>query len=254
MSQLSLSVVAPPVTGRVTRARTDACEALAAVIWDAHGRRRLPSEASLAAAMAACKKGDVWWACEAGRHGPAYFLPTIEWVALFAAQLDAWGAKSVLEVGAGDGFLSACLRQARPKLKIIATDNHAWTKANARSENSGEFADVAFAGIVPHDVDRMAASTAVRTLKPDVVICSWAPPGLMVERCIRGPSKIVVDISVDGDVCGNGMRTWRFNKEFLDGPLEDRALCRLDDGGAVRATRITAYYGMRHKQHGLESS
>jgi hypothetical protein len=247
----AMNIVAPPVTGRITRARTDACETLAAVVWDEHGRRRLPTEAALLAAMTACKKGDVWWACEAGRYGPAYFLPTVEWVALFAAQLDAWGVKSVLEVGAGDGFLSACLRHARPKLRVVATDNHAWTKPAARSENSGEFAGVAFAGIVPHGVEKMAASTAVCTFKPDVVVCSWAPPGLMVERCIRGPCKFVVDISVDGDVCGNGMRTWRFSKEFLDGPLEDRALCRLDDGESARHTRVTAYFGARHKQHGV---
>jgi hypothetical protein len=42
------------------------------------------------------------------------------------------------------------------------------------------------------------------------------------------------------------MKTWRFEKEFLDGPIESRALCRLDTRpSVVRATRVTLYEGAR---------
>jgi hypothetical protein len=251
---MSEPVVPRSPEGRHTRQREAARAGLAAVIWDPTGRRRLPHEDELVTAIAACEPRDVWWTCEASRHGPVYLLPTVEWIELLAVQLEQWQARSILEVAAGDGFLSASLRAARPTWKVVATDNHAWTRASARQSMADrrEFRGVAFSGIVPFSVDRMAASPAVAHHQPDVVLCSWAPPGLLVERCIRGPCQRVVDISVEGDVCGNGHKTWRFHKEFLDGPLEDRALCRLDDRTQLRQTRVTAYFGANHPEYGIE--
>ena len=246
------TVPSPVGTARDTRARAASRAALAAVLWTRDGQRRLPRERALVAALQACDERDVWWVCEACRAGPVYLLPTREWIEHLARQLDTWKAKTVVEVAAGDGFLSACLRAARPRLRVHATDDFSWTQAKRRmtSRDRSEFRGVAFSGIRPSaQTEQITARAAVEKYRPDVVLVSWAPPGTLVERVIRGPCLRVVDISVDGDVCGNGMRTWRFHKEFLEGPLEDRALCRLDARPrAQRHTRVTAYYGKGHPE------
>ena len=250
-------IVPPPVdAGRDTRRRRDARAALAAVIWQADGTRRLPRERALVDALQACDPRDVWWTCEASSAGPVYLLPTREWIAALAKVLDGLGAKKVLEIAAGDGFLSACLQRARPRLRVVATDDHSWTRPGARSNEQDRraYAGVAFAGIrAAQHVRKQRASAAVAQERPDVVLVAWAPPGTLVERAIRGPCRYVLDVSVDGDVCGAGARAWRFAKEFLEGPIEDRALCRLDARPSEqRATRVTLYYGARHPRHGVE--
>lgn len=245
----------PPRAGKDTKARAQARAALLATLWTREQRRRLPDQRELAAALSACDPRDVWWVCEASSAGPVYLLPTRQWIAALAAWLDEVKARSVLEVAAGDGFLSRCLQKARPQLRVIATDNHSWTKASARSspQDAHEFRGVVFAGIRPDDVEKIGAVAAVKREQPDVVIVSWAPPGTLVERVIRAPSRLVLDIGVDGDVCGNGPKTWRFFKELLDGPLEARALCRLDaQPQRERHTRVTVYYGRAHALHGID--
>jgi hypothetical protein len=221
------------------------------VLWDEHGRRRLPRERELADAMAACTDGDAWWVCEANSGGPLYLLPNREWLTALAAFVDDCGAQSVLEIGAGDGFLSTVLRRRRPRLRVRATDDFSWTKASRRmnAADRREFGDTVFSGIQPLPiVEKRAAVPTIAAWRPDLVIVSWAPPGTLVERAIRAPTRFVLDLSVDGDVCGNGEKTWRFEKEFLDGPLETRALCRLDESPhTARATRATLYYGRRHE-------
>jgi len=242
-----LILIPPPRgLGRDTARRREAREALARVIWDPRGQRRLPSERALAAAMSACDRRDVWWVCEASSAGPVYLLPTREWIRALARVIDGLDVKSVLEIAAGDGFLSSCLGRERPKLVVRATDDGSWSRPTARmtAQERETMSDVH--GIaMPSSVLRQAASTAVRAMRPDLVLVSWAPPGLLVERAIRGPTRYVLDIGVDGDVCGNGERTWRFEKDFLDGPIEARALCRLDARPLVepRKTRVTLYYG-----------
>lgn len=150
-------------------------------------------------------------------------------------------------------------------MRIVATDNHAWHKPEARQSKADRrvFRGVSFAGIARHrdgDVVRMSAARAVAAYRPDVVLVSWAPPApaRVVEQAIRGPCKLVLDIGTDGDVCGDSARTWRYEKELLDDtPLATRALCRLDarprDAGG-RATRVTLYYGARHRLHGVTRS
>lgn len=229
------------------------------MLWRNDGTRRLPRNAALVAAMHACKPSDVWWVCEASSAGPVYLLPTREWVNALARWLDGVKARSVVEVAAGDGFLSSCLRKARPALRVVATDTHAWHKPEARQsiDDKRAFKGIAFAGIT-HDRDgevlRMSAGTAIEKHRPDVVILSWPPPGPLVERVIRAPSKLVLEIGADGDVCGDSARTWRFHKEFLDDtPLATRALCRLDaTPRTARNTRVTLYYGRRHRDYGIE--
>lgn len=230
------------------------------MLWRDDGTRRLPRDAELVDALHACDARDVWWVCEASNAGPVYLLPTREWVNALARWLDWVKARSVVEVAAGDGFLSSCLRKARPALRVVATDTHAWHKPEARQSRADKraFKGVRFAGIAHDrdgDVQRMSAPRAVEKHRPDVVIVSWPPPGPLVERVIRAPSKLVLEIGADGDVCGDSARTWRFHKEFLDDtPLATRALCRLDARPrAARATRVTLYYGRRHREHGVDS-
>jgi hypothetical protein len=246
-----LVTVPAPRTGRDTRARRAARAALVNVLWDARGRRRLPRERELADAIAACAPGDLWWVCEANSAGPLYLLPTREWLTALARFIASTGAKKVLEIGAGDGFLSTVLQRRCKGLPVRATDDFSWTKVANRmsAADRREFGATPFRGIQPLPiVERRAAVATIDAWRPDLVIVSWAPPGTLVERAIRAPSRLVLDLSVDGDVCGNGEKTWRFEKEFLDGPLEERALCRLDeDPHAARATRATLYYGRRHE-------
>lgn len=249
--KVSTRVVAPPPPpgtrpGSDSPRRARARRRLIDVLWTPTGQRRLPRERELVAAMQACTADDVWWVCEASSAGPVYLLPTREWVRILARWLDATRARVVVEVAAGDGFLAACLRKARPQLRVIATDNHAWTDARARqsARDRRQFRGVPFAGIQPgDDVMRMSATAAVKKFRPDVVIVSWPPPGSLVARVIGAKKKRarVLEITTDGDVCGS-TKSWRFDKEFLDDtPLATRALCRLDDGRSARRTRVTLY-------------
>jgi hypothetical protein len=254
----SMTIAIPPPVGlgRDTPKRRAARDALAAVVWKKNGERRLPTERALVDAIEACDPRDLWWVCEASSAGPVYLLPTREWVKQLARFVDETGAKRVLEVAAGDGFLSACLQSARPKLEVIATDDNSWTRPKARQsdDDARTYQAVDFSGIRPSSrVEKRKATAAVKAYEPDLVIVSWAPPGTLVDRVIQAPSSLVLDLSVEGDVCGNGMRTWRFSKDFLAGPLEDRALCRLDvRPSEARATRATLYYGKAHPEHFVE--
>ncbi|MBI5495456.1 MAG: hypothetical protein HY904_10570 [Deltaproteobacteria bacterium] len=243
----------PPVDlGRLTRRRREACAALMGTLWDAHGRRRLPTVRALVAALEACDRRDPWWVCEATSAGPVYLLPTREWMRHLVRLLDRLGVRRVLEVGAGDGFLAECLARAGSGLHVTATDTHAWRRPRARMNAADRrvYRGVRFSGIRPgSNVKRLGAAAAITRFRPDLVLVSWPPPGTLVERAIRARTRWVLDLSVEGDVCGNGAATWRFNKEFLGGPLEDRALCRLDARPSEgRATRVTLYFGRAHPE------
>ena len=251
-----VDIPAPVGLGRDTVVRRAARAALASTLWDARGRRRLPAERALVAALEACDPRDVWWVCEMASVGPVYLLPTRPWVRALADFIDALGVTRVLEVAAGDGFLSRCLRAARPALTVVATDSGGWARPEARmrEDERRTYRGVAVPGLAPGgDVERLSAARAVAKHRPELVVVSWAPPGTLVERVIRQPVRYVLDLGVDGDVCGNGTKTWRFQKELLDGPIESRALCRLDARPRdARHTRATLYYGGAHPEHGVE--
>jgi hypothetical protein len=175
-------------------------------------------------------------------------LPTREWIAALSRLIDRLQVRRVLEIGAGDGFLSRCLAAKRPDLAVRATDTGAWSRPTARmsKREQRELKGLPIAGLeLGHTVERMSAPAAITRYKPQLVLVSWAPPGLLVERAIKAPVDYVLDVGVDGDVCGNGAKTWRFEKEFLSGALETAAFCRLDSAG-VQHSRATLYQGRQN--------
>lgn len=252
-------VVPPPVNaGRDTAARRAGRQGLVDVLFDRHGRRRLPRQRDLIDAINGCDERDVWWVCEANSAGPLYLLPTREWLGELCDFLDDAKAQSVLEVAAGDGFLAQCLARRRPDLDVKASDDHSWTASQGRMTpaDRAEFGATIFAGIQPLPiVEKRSAVGAVNAHRPDIVIVAWAPPGTLVDRVIQAPAtQLLLDLSVDGDVCGNGMGTWRFEKDFLQGPIESRALCRLDARPDVkRHTTATLYYGRGHGLYAVQA-
>jgi hypothetical protein len=255
---VALTIERPIGIGRDTPARREAREALARVLWTPDGHRRLPSERQLVTALNRCAvqdPRDVWWVCEASSPGPVYLLPTREFVAALGDYVRSLGVKRLLEVAAGDGFLSSCLAEACPELEIIATDSGRWSKPEGRMSDDDRRLNAgrSFSGIrAGGHVVKLGAVAAVKRYDPDLVLVSWAPPGLLVEKVIQAPSRLVLDVGVDGDVCGNGQRTWRFEKEFVEGEVEQRALCRLDtQPGRSRHSRLTLYYGRRHELYAV---
>jgi len=110
-------------------------------------------------------------------------------------------------------------------------------------------------GLVPGEaVLRMAAQTAVRRFRPDVVVVAWAPPGRLVDRLRATPTTWVIEIGTDGNECGRGPSSWRLAEALLDGPVESLALCRVDDGRSPPRTRVTLYTGARAPRGGSPAS
>lgn len=233
----------------------EAIEARAAfvrLLWTPEGDRLLPSLKALDAAINALPPGDLDWLCEFNPLGPVYLLPTTEWIEALAAELAKLEVKRVVEVAAGDGFLARCLAEAAPSLEVIATDSHAWARAKARmsDEEAEALKDVPVAGIrMGAHVRRMAATTAVKTLQPDLVLASWLPPGPLLDRLIRSDVRWVLDVGAAGGVTTSAW-SWRFDHDQLDGPLEQLGRCRLDERPPDDLqTRVTLYKGKAHPEH-----
>jgi hypothetical protein len=225
------------------------------VLWDRQGNRRLPSTRVLDRAIEALPKGALWRACELPPTGPLYLLPTREWVAALGTECARLGRR-ILEVGAGDGFVSRCLRSAQPGLEVIATDSGAWEKPRARMtarEASSRLGRKAHGLKLGADVIRLDAVAAVRRFQPDVVLAIWLPPGSLLSRLIAAPSLSVLEVGAAGGVTAAGQWDWRFSHEFLKRPLEGLARCRLDEWPRRRLhTTVTLYHGRRHPEFAVE--
>jgi hypothetical protein len=229
--------------------------ALARLLWRADGHRLAPSNRALDRALHALPVGELEWFFELNPLGPLYFLPTREWVRAFVKQLDALGVTRVLEVAAGDGFLSHSLRIAAPHLEFIATDSGAWERPEARM-NAAErkrFAKTEVPGLaLGEGVLRREARRAIRTFAPDLVLAAWLPPGPLLDSLIRAQVRYVVDVGAAGGVTSSAW-SWRFAHDFLDGPLETLARCRLDARPARELhSRLTLYFGAAHEEHAVE--
>src|SRR5205807_1281564 len=141
--------------------------------------------------------------CELDPRGPLYLLPTRELIGALASRIHACGAKRVLEVAGGDGFLSAALRQAAPGLEVIASDSGAWTDPRARmtARERREFRGINVPGVrLGASVLRLDALAAIRRTRPDLVLASWLPPGALLERLVRAPVRYVLEIGAKDGV------------------------------------------------------
>jgi hypothetical protein len=225
------------------------------ILWSADGRRRLPPTRALDQALAALPRKALWRACELSPTGPLYLLPTREWIAALGATCARLGRR-VLEVGAGDGFVASCLREAQPRLEVIATDSGAWERPRARMTVSEARSAVGRAALglkLGPDVLRMDAVAAVRRYRPDVVLAIWLPPGTLLSRLVRAPCRYVLEVGAAGGVTAGGNWDWRFSHELLEGALVSRARCRLDERPQRELhTTVTLYHGRRHPDFAVE--
>ena len=229
--------------------------ALARQLWDRDGQRRLPSLKPLDAALSALRRADLEWICELSALGPLYLLPTREWIRALAGQLRALGARSILEVAAGDGFLTRALAAAAPELQFVASDSGAWgdPKARMTAAEQREHRNLEVPGIQGGDeVLQLPAAEAIRLLQPDLVLAAWLPPGALLDQLIRESVPHVLEIGAAGGVT-SGAWSWRHAHEFLEGPLESLCRCRLDERPAkVLHSRVTLYFGAAHPEHAVE--
>jgi hypothetical protein len=76
------------------------------------------------------------------------------------------GGRKCLEIAAGDGTLSRLLGEAG--VNVTATDDYSWSHV------------IRF----PESVVRMDAKQALVKFSPQVVVCSWPPPGNSFERSV----------------------------------------------------------------------
>lgn len=229
-------------------------DAISRLLWSPSGARGLPATRALDAALGRLRKGELFHICELDPRGPLYLLPTRELIGALASRIRACGAKRVLEVAAGDGFLSAALRQAAPGLEVIASDSGAWTDPHARMtvRERREFGGINVPGVrLGASVLRLDALAAIRRTRPDLVLASWLPPGALLERLVRAPLRYVLEIGAKDGVTP-GAWSWRFAHEFCE-EIERSARCRLDERPRrTLHSRVTLYYAARHPEHACE--
>ena len=227
---------------------------LGRLLWTRSGGRRLPGTRSLDQAIAKLRRGQLFDLCELDPRGPLWFLPTRELVRALAARLRQLRARKILEVAAGDGFLSSALQQEAPDLKIVASDSGAWADPRARMSRRErrQLAGVEVPSVrAGPSVLKLEALAAIRRTRPDLVLASWLPPGPLLERLIRAPVRYVLEIGARDGVTP-GAWNWRFAHEFCE-ELETHARCRLDERPRrALHSRVTLYYGKRHPGHARE--
>ena len=235
--------------------RIGARAALAKLLWNADGSRRLVSTRTLDRALEAVTTQDLEWLTEFAPPGPLYFLPTREWIRALAGHLRGIGARRVLEVAAGEGFLARALAAEAPDLEIIASDSGAWEEAEGRmsAREQRDLKNVHVPGLLlGGDVLRMDATKAIRQLKPDAVVAAWLPPGPLLEKLIRSPVPHVIEIGAPGGVTPDAWH-WRFAHDQCMGPLEELGRCRLDSRPKKGLhTRVTHYFGKSHPDFAVE--
>lgn len=240
-----------PERGGGARARRARAE-LVRVLWSARGVRRLPGASELDHALSALRPADLAWLCELSPLAPLYFLPTRRFVHQLARSLRGLGVRRVLEVAAGDGFLARALARAAPELEVVATDSGTWQKPEARmsAREQRTHRKRAVPGLsLGENVIRCEARRAVRRFVPELVLCAWLPPSHLLDGLIREPVRYVLEIGAGSGVTASAY-SWRFAHEFLEGPLEHSARCRLDARPQQALhSRITLYYGASHPEH-----
>jgi hypothetical protein len=222
------------------------------LLFDRNSRRRLPGQRALDQALAPLTAEELFWYCETRSSGPLYLLPTREFVKGLAKLVKglAGPAGTVLEVAAGDGFLTRSLHPAAPALRWLASDSGAWEAPGARMSAAERRRETGrIEGVrLGLGVERRDAVASICAHRPEVVIACWLPPGKLFERILRAPCRFVIELGSGGGVTGQGEWGWRFAHEFAPPAIEKLARSRLDAGGS-RRTQLTIYYGRRHPEY-----
>ena len=217
-------------------------EAVTRLLWNARGDRRLPTAPAFDGAVSKLRRGELERICEFNPFGPIYLIPTRPFLQALARRIRAIGARTVLEVAAGDGHLSRALARAAPDLRISATDSGKWERPQARmsAQERRALRLTAVAGLKPGaGVLRLGAVEAIRKLKPDLVLASWIPPGPLLGQIIRAAPR-VLEVGAGSGITGD-IRCWRYPHDFCD-ELDALARCRLDERpGRQLHTRVTLY-------------
>lgn len=127
----------------------------------------MPAVAALDDAVASMPRLALFAACATARDA-IYFLPTREWAERFSrwARSRA-GGLPVLEVGSGDGFVTACLRRVAPSVEWLASDDGSWAERYpVRRERTSA---------PPEGMLLLPADEAVAKVKPGLVFWCWPP-------------------------------------------------------------------------------
>ena len=235
-------------SARLRRARAR----LACALWTARGERKLASGPELDAALAGLPAEELDWICELSPLGPLYLLPTRRFITALAATLAELQVEQVLEVAAGDGFLARSLQRAAPASTVRATDSGAWQAPEARMSDDERrlYATAQVPGLaLGPGVEKLAARAAIARYQPELVLCSWLPPGhRLLDSLIRAPVRYVLELGAGNGITASAY-SWRFAHEFLEGPLERFARCRLDARPTVALhSRVTLYFGAAHPE------
>ncbi|HET8628431.1 MAG TPA: hypothetical protein VFL91_13490 [Thermomicrobiales bacterium] len=149
----------------VAGARAEVEERFGRLLAFLYGGGRLPGDAEVRAALAACGTGAAQLAPLAwARARFVHQFWTREFVDALAAFLGGLAAGPLLEVGAGRGELSRWLRGRG--VPIVATDDGSWL--DGRLDWPRGLAD---------DVLLFGYEAALARYRPAVVVCSWMPLG-----------------------------------------------------------------------------
>ncbi|MEI6833363.1 MAG: hypothetical protein WCL28_05165 [bacterium] len=118
----------------------------------------------------------MWAAGELQRSG-VWSVPTLEFVQKI---MELCAGRKVLELGAGLGVLFAGLKSLG--VNISAVDDDSW-----QISGWGRGVD---------NIQKMDASLALKTVSPEVVICSWPPPGNQFEVDVFKTKSVQMYIAV----------------------------------------------------------
>lgn len=218
------------------------------VLWDEDHNRVLPKTAELDRRlhrMGEFRFGDsLFLACEKEFGRAIFYIPTVEWIEAFVRILRAIGAKKILEVGAGDGFTTQCLREAAPDLDFTATDSM------IGALNHGiEFPP----WVLPGD-----CVEALDCFKPDLVFWCWPPLNSDVMDGIieHADCRLYLEIGEGlGGCTGNETTHDRYENRQI-GSLSKWGRCRTD-WAMIFHTSAVLFYGRGHpkfKRHDFEEA
>lgn len=118
------------------------------------------------------------------------------------------GDRACVEIAAGDGTLSRFL--ADRGVNVTATDDYSWDHAID----------------YPEHVLKQDAKAALRTRAPEVVLCSWPPPGNPFERAVFATPSVQLYVVIGTNEHGSG--NWADYAAQQDFEMtHDRELSRL---------------------------